>query len=174
MSTSSHRSLIGISFFGFALLFFTSEGLAQSFGGSSPSGYGISPTLSYGSPGALYLPFGQGGFVPYSGGPGGGLGTLSRPRPVASMGNGMGADRVGGTMGRAMSLGQPRSAITPLVPLQTTARGARGGMAGMPLIQRATPSAGMSNMVRPPVGNYPFRQPPSPTGQATASTLMSM
>jgi hypothetical protein len=147
---------------------------AQGFASRSLADYGVSPSLSYSSGGTSYLPFGGGGFVPYSGGPGGGLGvqprmagpSLRSPLATAAMGG------MAGSMGP--SLGQVRSSITPLSPIRVMSGGRGGGMAGGAMIQRASNGGGMGGMSRPPVGSYPFRQPPSLTGPASQVMSMSM
>jgi hypothetical protein len=125
------------------------------------------------SPGSgSYLPFGgMGGFIPYSPGPGLGLGVMSR--------NGVAAMNLPGELmpvtEMRLRLGQVRSNITPLVPIGIMSSGGMG-RAGMSagLIRKASSSRLMDGMVRPPVGSYPFRVPPSLIGPTTLAPAMSM
>ena len=115
---------------------------------------------SYFGGSSTYVPFGgaMGGFVPYSSGPGGGLGVQPGMRdPGLQM-------QPGGMrmLGSTSSLGLIGSTTTPLAPLGIMNPGGMGraGMSGT-LIRR-TPSGGwMDRMRRAPVGSYPFRVPPS-------------
>jgi len=133
--------------------------------------FGTESWLSGTSP-SYYLPYGSmGGFVPYSPGPGQGLGVMTRP------------GLAGGSMrqpnmemlGQRSSLGQIRGALTPMAPIGITGRGGmgQGGMSGG-LIRRWPSGGPMGGMVRPPVGSYPFRIPPSLIGPATSAPSMSM
>jgi len=122
-----------------------------------------------------YLPFGGAGssFLPYSPGPGGGLGV--QPGMFDSgMQTAPGGMRMSGTR---PSLGLIPSAITPLAPINLGGMGPRsfgrmGLMGG--LIARPPTGGSMRGMARPPVGNYPFRQPPSLLGPSTSAPSMSM
>lgn len=123
----------------------------------------------YSGGGTVYVPYaGGGGFIPYTPGPGGGLGVLGpagRPmiRPSAGPSlQGMGRGAGGSDM--ASGLGSLRSTLTPLTPIRSTRRGM--GM-GVPLVQRQPAGGGMGEPPRPPVGNYPFRQPAGGSGQAS-------
>ena len=150
---------------------------AQSLGLSGP-GMGPGTTRSYNFSGvgpyfsgtSAYVPSGtMGGFVPYSPGPAGGLGVQSGMRsPVVQMQpSGM------VLMGPRPSLGLIRGQITPLARIGT--RGMGEGMGSMGGLIRRTPSGGpMGGMSRRPVGSYPFRQPPSLLGPATAAPSMAM
>jgi hypothetical protein len=155
---------------------------AQSFGTSSsgmgpgtmPS-YSLSGVGSYFGGSSAYIPFGgtTGGFVPYSPGPGGGLGVQPRMRNAGAQMQAGGM----GLMGPRPSLGLIRGQLTPLAPIGLGAMGTRAGagMSSMGGLIRRTPSgASMGGMSRPPVGNYPFRQPPSLLGPATATPSMTM
>ncbi|MFO0890948.1 MAG: hypothetical protein U0790_17620 [Isosphaeraceae bacterium] len=143
--------------------------------GSTPS-YNFSGVGSYLSGTTTYVPFGgMGNFIPYSPGPGGGLGV--QPGMRVSGGQ-MQTASMGGSMGMSPSLGVVRSQITPLAPISS------GGMSGMRggsgigsmggLIRRGPGGGAMGGMTRPPVGSYPFRQPPSLLGPATSAPSMSM
>ena len=80
-----------------------------------------------------------------------------------------------GLMGPRPSLGLIRGQISPLSPIGARGMGAGGGMGSMGGLIRRTPSGGpMGGMSRPPVGSYPFRQPPSLLGPATAAPSMAM
>ena len=80
-----------------------------------------------------------------------------------------------GLMGPRPSLGLIRGQIAPLSPIGSRGMGAGGGMGSMGGLIRRTPSGGpMGGMARPPVGSYPFRQPPSLLGPATAAPSMAM
>jgi hypothetical protein len=118
--------------------------------------------------GAGYLPYGSmGGFVPYSPGPGQGLGVMpGGTRAMSRM-----------TQGGMRMLGQPGGVLTPPAPIGLPGMGTQpvgrmGSMGG--LIRRPPPGGGMGGMARPPVGSYPFRQPPSLIGPATTMPSMSM
>jgi hypothetical protein len=132
-------------------------------------GYGTSPGPAYSGGGTSYLPLGgnMGGFIPYSPGPGGGLGVQARaPQAVARPP--MEATTMGGA---GPALGAPRSAVAPLAPIGVMRSG--GGM-----IRRSPPAGGamggMGGTPRPPVGSYPFRQPPGLLGPGGSSPAMSM
>ena len=80
----------------------------------------------------------------------------------------------------APALGVVRSRLTPIAPLGASGgtMGRSGGLglmgAGSGMIQRAPAVPGMGGgMTRPPVGNYPFRLPPSLVGP-TSGPSMSM
>lgn len=124
--------------------------------------------------GSNYLPFGtMGGFVPYLPGPGQGLGVMSGDgRRMAT------SPRLGMRMfGQGIDLGAPRRLLTPLAPIGLGSLGSppSGRMGSMgDLIRRPATRGGMGGMSRPPVGNYPFRQPPSLIGPATTMPSMSM
>ena len=115
-----------------------------------------------------YLPSGGGTFVPFRGGPAGGLGVMpSGPRspgPSASAGfsatmGGMGGPRLGAPAG-----------LAPPRPI-----GVMGGMGRGGLIDRGPRGSGMGRaMPRPPVGAYPFRVPPDLRGRSTAAPAMAM
>jgi hypothetical protein len=152
---------------------------AQSFGSglssSALTSYDFSGADSYfrGSP--TYVPFSSsmGGFLPYTPGPRGGLGVQSGMRnpgaPMQSGGMGM--------LGLRPSLDPIRGELTPLAPIHLDSLGFKsgGGMGSMRGLIRRAPSYGsMGGMTRPPVGNYPFRQPPSLLGPASAAPSMSM
>jgi hypothetical protein len=156
---------------------------AQSFGssgfgmGSGASGdYDFSGVDSYFSGSPSYIPFGStiGGFVPYSPGPGGGLGVQPGMRGTGGQ---MQASGMGLMLGTRPSIGIIRGALTPLTPISLGTMGSRaaGSMGSMGGLIRRTPSSGsMGGMGRPPVGSYPFRQPPSLLGPATAAPAMAM
>jgi hypothetical protein len=153
---------------------------AQSF---SPSGMGpgtmpsyrFSGVGSYFSGTSAYVPFStMGGFVPYSPGPGGGLGVQPGMRSSGAQMQTGGM----GLMGPRPRLGLIRGQITPIAPITSTGMGGMGPRAGMGsmggLIRRTPAGGSMGGMARPPVGGYPFRQPPSLLGPATATPSMSM
>lgn len=122
-------------------------------------GLGIASAGAQGPGGGSYLPYAgpSGGFIPYTPGPGGGLGIM--PGPARSMARPAPAGR---SMAGAMptGMGSPRRWIAPFGPI---------GGDGM-LIRRAP--GGMSGSTRPPVGSYPFRQPPSLLVPGTPSMSM--
>jgi hypothetical protein len=148
--------------------------------GSSAFGRGMSsdgmPNYNFSGAGIIasgssaYLPFGgpMSGFIPYSPGPGGGLGVQSQmANPVMRTPPG------GMTMpGARPDLGSIRSRISPLIPIGSmgSARGGRMGFSGM-MIQRAPAGGSMGGMTRPPVGGYPFRQPPTLLGPGSAPAM---
>jgi hypothetical protein len=146
--------------------------------GPSPSSARMSSSSfsgagSYFGGGSSYVPFGgaMGGFIPYSAGPGGGLGVQPGMRD-SGLQMQPGGMRI---LGSTPSLGLIRSTTTPLAPLGISNPGGMGrsGMSG-DLIRR-TPSGGrMEPMRRAPVGSYPFRLPPSLLGPSTSSPAMSM
>ena len=155
---------------------------AQSFGtsgsgmgpGTMPS-YSLSGVGSYFGGSSAYIPFGgtTGGFVPYSPGPGGGLGVQPGMRTSGAQMQTGGM----GLMGTRPSLGLIRSQVTPLAPISSRGIGGMGGggMGSMGGLIRRTPFGGsMGGMARPPVGTYPFRQPPSLLGPATTAPSMAM
>ena len=141
---------------------------------ASPS-YNFSGAGSYASGSPTYVPYssGMGGFLPYTPGPRGGLGVQPVMRtPGAAMQSG-GMEM----LGSRPTLGLTGSEITPLAPISLGTMGSRsgGGMGSMGgRIRRAPSSASMKGMARPPVGSYPFREPPSLLGPATAAPSMSM
>lgn len=126
----------------------------------------------YSSGGTVYVPYsGTGaGFLPYTPGPGGGLGVQgSSPRPPDRPAASPSVPNMAGPVvpGMGSGLGSLRSTLTPLTPIRS------GGMAtgmGGPLLRRE-PSAGMGRPSRPPVGSYPFRQP---SGYGPAGVGMGM
>jgi hypothetical protein len=142
--------------------------------GSTP-GYNFSGVGSYFSGATTNVPFGgMGGFIPYSPGPGGGLGVQPSMRsPVGQMQAGS-----MGSTGMSPRLGAVRSQITPLAPITARGMGGMGAGAGMGsmggLLLRSPSGGSMGGMPRPPVGSYPFRQPPSLLGPATSAPAMSM
>jgi hypothetical protein len=155
---------------------------AQYSGSSGPSmssstmpNYNFSGAGSYFGGSSTYVPFGgaMGGFIPYSSGPGGGLGVQPGMRDSGLQMPPGGMRMLGSTP----SLGLIRSTTTPLTPLGIMNPGASGmGRSGITgdLIRR-TPSGGtMGGMARPPVGSYPFRVPPSLLGPANSSPAMAM
>jgi hypothetical protein len=153
------------------LLFVSGGALAQSpgFGGrgfTGSYGPGMENLLRSGSGG--YLPSG-GVFLPYTPGPGGGLGVQSRMSagsPATSSGSMSMPDApaVGG-----VTRGVPR--MTPIGGMG----GGRGGMGSGRLLNRMPSGRGMGGgLVRPPVGSYPFRVPPSLLGPASQAPAMAM
>lgn len=134
---------------------------------------GVSPGLSAPSGGTTYLPYGPigGGFIPYTSGPGGGLGVMTRPRSSSasvSAGSGMSAMQP-----RATPTLTPRgrAALSPLTPLSRLGIGF--GARGMQGSAMSSPS--MIRKTRPPVGGYPFQLPTTPGSAASgASPAMSM
>ncbi len=150
------------------------------FGASPGSGasrtYNFSGVGSYFSGSPTYIPFSSamGGFIPYSPGPGGGLGVLPGMRNIVGPPQ---RSAMGFMLGTRSGLGALRSEITPLAPIGLGSMGSRGsgGMSSMGGLIRRTPSGGsMRGTARPPVGNYPFRQPPGLLGPASATPSMSM
>jgi len=146
--------------------------------GPSPSSARMSSSSfsgagSYFGGSSTYVPFGgaMGGFVPYSSGPGGGLGVQPGMRdpglPVQTGGMRM--------LGSTPNLGLIGGTTTPLAPLGIMNRAGMGnsGMSGA-LIRRPPSGGGMEPMRRAPVGSYPFRIPPSLLGPGTTSPAMSM
>jgi hypothetical protein len=159
------------------LLSWDSAVRAQSFGfASSETGFSRTPSFSYSGVGSYfsgssaYVPFSaMGGFVPYSPGPGGGVGVQPGMRSPGSL---MQTGAMS-PMGMSPSLGAVRSQITPLTPISSRGMGTgMGSMGG--LIRRMPVGGSMGGMARPPVGSYPFRQPPSLLGPATSASAMSM
>ncbi len=128
---------------------------------------------SYFGGSSTYVPFGgaMGGFVPYSSGPGGGLGVQPGIRD-SGLQLPPGGMRV---LGATSSLGLIRSTTTPLAPLGIMNSGGMGraGMSGT-LIRRTPLGGRMDRMRRAPVGSYPFRIPPSLLAPGTPSPAMSM
>ena len=150
---------------------------AGSYGPSPSSAWTSSPSFSaagsYFGGSSTYVPFSaaMGGFVPYSSGPGGGLGVQPGMRDSALQLPPGGMRMIG----PIQSLALIRSTTTPLAPLGITNSGGMGG-AGISgtLIQRAPSTGKMDRMRRVPVGNYPFRIPPSLLGPGPTSPAMSM
>lgn len=141
--------------------------------GRRPSPFGVSPAVPYSGGTASYLPFGTnaGGFIPYSPGPGGGLGVVQPGRMAGPSAGPAGA--MAGMPGLGTTaLGRGRGALAPLAPIR--ALGPGGGMAGGSMIPRSASAGRMNRMARPPVGSYPFRQPPSLIAPASNSPAMSM
>jgi hypothetical protein len=156
------------------VLLLAADGSAQgpAFGGRGFTGsYGPGMENLLRGGGAGYLPSG-GGFVPYTPGPGGGLGVQSRMgggSPAASPG--AMAMPGGAALGGA---GATAGGLSPLAPIgRMGAR--RGGMGMGRLPTRSSAGRGMGgSMARPPVGSYPFRIPPSLLGPATQAPAMAM
>jgi hypothetical protein len=150
------------------------SGSGMSFGAQTGY-YGAFGVGTYFGGGPSYIPFGgaMGGFIPYSAGPGGGLGVQPGMRGfdtrMQSPGMGMPDVRPG--------LGLIRGEMKPIVPIglrNTESRGG-GGTGSMGGLFRPVPSGGVTpRMARPPVGNYPFRQPPRLLGSDIASSPLSM
>ncbi len=142
--------------------------------GTMPS-YNFSGAGSYFRGSSSYVPFGgaMGGFLPFSPGPGGGLGVQPGMRD-----SGMQRPTGGMSMqGARPTLGLIPSATTPLTPIGVGGMGSRSfgrteSMGG--LIRRSPAGGSMGGMARPPVGSYPFRQPPSLLGPASSAPAMSM
>jgi hypothetical protein len=139
------------------------------------SSKGSSAAGSYFDGGSSYLPFGvMGGFVPYSARPGGGLGVMQgMSETMAPMGS------AGMTLqGTRSTLGRLGGSLSPLVPIGLGAMGSSAGgqmgSGGGGLIKRPPSRGTMGGMTRPPVGSYPFRQPPSLLGPASTGPAMSM
>ena len=166
-----------------SMVFWTESTRAQTFGpsgsgmsfGAQTGYYGAFGVGTYFGGGPSYIPFGgaMGGFIPYSAVPGGGLGvqpgTRGSETRMQSPGMGMAGLRPG--------LGFIRGEIRPLVPIGLGSTGSRagGGMGPMGGLLRSVPSGGaMPRIARPPVGHYPFRQPPSLLGPAIATSSTSM
>jgi hypothetical protein len=118
-----------------------------------------------------YLPLpGWGGFVPYTPGPGRGLGLMAGVRNPALNVPATGMSMSGGPS----SLGRVPASLTPPGPI-SIGSGRGMGQAGMATgLTRSMRGAGSMPMARPPVGSYPFRIPPSLFGPATAGPAMSM
>ncbi len=118
-----------------------------------------------------YLPSGGGTFIPFRGGPGGGLGVMpSGPRSPSTGGSPGPSGVMGGAMGAGSTLGSP-GGLAPLRPIGVPGAGmGSGGFLG-----RTPNAAGMGKaMPRPPVGSYPFRIPPSLGVPASARPSMAM
>jgi hypothetical protein len=136
-------------------------------GEARAQGYGPSSGSLDSGGGTSYLPYGGGGgFLPYSPGPGGGLGVQPRMAPAATRAPMQGAG-MSGVPGA--ELGRPRSRLAPLRPLSVM----DAGMGGGPLLRRPPAGAGGMGrgMARPPVGYYPFRQPPSLVGPSGGPSM---
>lgn len=156
------------------LLFVSSNSLAQrpGFGRQGFTGsYGPGMENLFRGGGAGYLPSG-GGFLPYTPGPGGGLGVQSRMSAgsAATSPGGMSMPGVRAPGG----LGGASGGLSPLTPIG--GMGARGGGMGPGrLLNRMPPGRSMGGgMARPPVGSYPFRIPPSLLGPASQAPAMAM
>jgi hypothetical protein len=152
----------------------SSSARAQGYGRGAASGYGVSPSVPYSGGSAAYLPYGTngGGFIPYTAGPGGGLGVQGPIMPARAPAT---SDGMGGMAGFSRpTLGRPRAAIAPLSPISRAGASMGGGMGAGPMIQRGSAIGGMNRMARPPVGGYPFRQPPSLLVPAASAPSMSM
>jgi hypothetical protein len=164
------------------MTFLVSPARAQYSGSSWPGtssaampSYSFSGAGSYFGGSSSYVPFGGtiSGFIPYSPVPGGGLGVQPGMRD-SGMRMPPGGMRMFGTR---PSLGLIRSATTPPAPIGLGTMGTRAGgvmdaMGG--LIRRAPSPGSMGGMLRPPVGAYPFRVPPSLFGPTTAAPAMAM
>jgi hypothetical protein len=141
--------------------------------GTSPEtvpSYNFSGAGMVASGSSTYLPFGgnMSGFVPYSPGPGGGLGVQSQMANTAMQ------TPPGGTMmtGARPGLGNIRSRITPLTPIGSMGSLRGGPMGSLGTMIQGTPAGGgMGGMARPPVGGYPFRQPPLLIGPGSAPAM---
>jgi hypothetical protein len=115
----------------------------------------------------------MGGFIPYVAGSGGGLGVQPAMRSAGTQVQSAGM----GTLGSSSGLVLTRGEIRPLTPISqsTMLSPGGGGMNSIGGLFRRVPSGGgMPRLNRPPVGSYPFRQPPSLLGPATATYSMSM
>jgi len=121
-----------------------------------------------------YFPSGGGTFVPFRGGPGGGLGVSSSgmraPSPSPSGSRFMGG-MPGAGAGMGAALGAP-GGPTALRPIGLGAMGRGMGTGG--LLNRSSAAPAMKAMPRPPVGSYPFRIPPSLRGNASQGPAMAM
>lgn len=155
-----------------ALVLFASSGVLAQGTGFGRQGF----TGSYGpgmenlvrGGGAGYLPAG-GGFLPYTPGPGGGLGVQSRMSAGSSAAS-AGAMGMPGTS----AIGGATGGLSPLAPIGGMSA-QRGGMGSGRLLNRMPTGRGMGGgMTRPPVGSYPFRVPPSLLGPATQAPAMAM
>jgi hypothetical protein len=139
-------------------------------GSDTMPSYNFSGMGTVASGSSTYLPFGgnMSGFVPYSSGPSGGLGVQS---PMAN--SAMQTPSGGMMMPSARpGLGSIRSRIAPLTPIGSMGS-PRGGQMGIPgtMIQRPPAGAGMGGRMRPPVGGYPFQQPPLLIGPGSAPAM---
>ena len=105
------------------------------------------------------------GFVPYTPGPGQGMGVMSQSRMSSSRGPREGM----GMLGERSGIGQIRANLVPLAPIGIMSRPGmgQGGMSGS-LIRRMPAGGAMGGMGRPPVGRYPFRIPPSLNGASSS------
>lgn len=133
-------------------------------------GYGPGMENLYRDTGAGYLPSG-GGFVPYTPGPGGGLGVQARSgggsSPASPGGMSMPGSSTQGGPGRA------GAGLSPLAPIG--GMGARRGGTGSSLFMNPAAARGMGRSTRrPPVGSYPFRIPPSLLGPSARGPAMAM
>ncbi len=133
----------------------------------------LSSAGSYFGGGFTYVPFSgaMGGFIPYSSGPGGGLGVQTGMRDAVPPPQSGGMRMLGSTR----DLGRIGGTTTPLAPLGIMNRPGMGGSGMSGGLIRRTPSGGrMEPMRRAPVGSYPFRIPPSLLGPGTTAPAMSM
>jgi hypothetical protein len=128
-------------------------------------GYGAERPPLYAGGTTAYLPLGGSvpGYVPYSGGPGGGLATMpaSRRMEAAAM-RGLGMP---GPRSTGLGLGSARLVVPG--PIGRGRMGMRGAAA-------MGGSAAMSRPSRPPVGAYPFRRPAASGRPAPSAAAMSM
>jgi hypothetical protein len=121
--------------------------------------------LDYGGS-ASYLPYGGAGFIPYSAGPGGGLGVQARRiETTTQTARGIRMPDVG-------LQGRGRDLIAPLAPIRPF--GGTNAMGGRLKVPRRSSPTSMRPTARPPVGGYPFRQPPSLIGPSSIGSAMSM
>jgi hypothetical protein len=145
-------------------------------GSAGVASKGSSAAGSYFGGGSTYLPFGGGlgGFIPYSAGTGGGLGVMQgMSETITPMGS------AGMTLlGTRPTLGRLGGSLSPLEPIGLGTMGSPAGspmgLGGGGLIKRPASRGTMGGMARPPVGSYPFRQPPSLLGPSSAGPAMSM
>ena len=145
------------------------------FGGrgfSGGYGPGMENLVRGGGAGTGYLPAG-GGFLPYTPGPGGGLGVQSRmsdltPGTTSRSRTMPGASALGG-------IGGASGRLSPLAPI-TGLSGMKGGsgMRSSRLLNRPVGPGPKPMPSRPPVGSYPFQIPPSLRGPASQRPAMAM
>ena len=156
--------------------FLSSIGLLVLCNDRAQAQYADSPFSSAGSyfgGNSTYVPFSSsmGGFIPYSSGPGGGLGVqpgIRNPGPPMPTG-GM------RMLGSTPNLGLIGGTTTPLAPLGIMSGAGMGRSGTSGALIRRTPSGGsMDSMRRAPVGSYPFRIPPSLLGPGSVLPAMSM
>jgi hypothetical protein len=155
--------------------------MAMAGGSRSLGGYGASTISSYYSAGGTsYLPYAGNsrGFIPYSGGAGGGMGAMASPRwiPATPIGGAMapgqtaiGGASVPGGMGTATRGGMGMG--TGSGPRTYTLYGSMGG-AGMGGDMSATgrPGGRRRSPTGPGLGN-PFRMPPSLPGSGGSMSV---